>query len=52
MYFVTVLCDKFICEVRDEKCQQELLSIQDLTAAIVLQKATAAEAVSKETQAM
>ena len=32
--------------------QQELLSVQDLTAAVALQKATAAEAVSNETQAM
>ena len=38
--------------VRDDKCQQELLSIQNLMAAIAFQKATAAEAVTKETQAM
>ena len=51
-YLETALHDQFICGLRDEKCQQELLSIQDLTAAIALQKATAAEAVSKEAQAM
>jgi len=52
MYLETTLCDQFVCGLHDEKCQQELLSIQNLTAAITLQKATAAEAVSKETQAM
>ena len=51
-YLETALCDQFVCGLRDEKCQQELLSIQDLTAAVALQKATAADAVSKETQAM
>ena len=51
-YLETALRDQFVCGLRDEKCQQELLSIQDLTAAIALQKATAAEAVSKEAQAM
>ena len=51
-YLETALRDQFVCGLRDEKCQQELLSVQDLTAAIALQKATAAEAVSKETQAM
>ena len=51
-YLETALRDQFVCGLRDEKCQQELLSIQDLTAAIALQKTTAAEAVSKEAQAM
>ena len=51
-YLETALRDQFVCGLRDEKCQRELLSIQDLTATIALQKATAAEAVSKETQAM
>ena len=51
-YLETALCDQFVCGLRDEKCQQELLSVQDLMAAIALQMATAAEAVSKETQAM
>ena len=41
-----------MCGLRDKKCQQELLSVQDLMAAIALQKATAAEMVSKESQAM
>ena len=51
-YLETALCDQFVCGLRDKKCQQELLSVQDLTAAVALQKATAAEVVSKETQAM
>ena len=51
-YLETALRDQFICGLRDEKCQRELLSIQDLTVAIALQKTTAAEAVSKEAQAM
>ena len=51
-YLETALRDQFVCGLRDEKCQQELLGIQDLTAAIALQKATAAETVAKETQAM
>ena len=51
-YLETALRDQFVCGLRDEKCQQELLSIQDLTAAVALQKATAAEAVSKGTQTM
>ena len=51
-YLETALRDQFVCGLRDEKCQRELLSIQDLTAAIALRKATAAETVSKESKAM
>ena len=51
-YLETALRDQSVCGLWDEKCQRELLSIQNLTAAIALQKATAAEAVSKEAQAM
>ena len=51
-YLETALRDQFVCGLRDEKCQRELLSIQDLTATIALQKATAAEAICKETQTM
>ena len=51
-YLDSALRDQFVCGLRDEKCQRELLCIQDLTANIALQKATAAEAVVKETQAM
>ena len=51
-YLETALCDQFVCGLCDGICQQELVSKQDLTAAVVLQKATAAEAVSKETQTM
>lgn len=51
-YLETALRDQFVCGLHDEKCQQELLSIQALTAEIALQKATAAEVVFKETQAM
>ena len=51
-YLETALRDQFVCGLRDEKCQRELLSIQDLTAEITIRQATAAEVVSKETQAM
>ena len=51
-YLETALRDQFVCGLCDEKCQQELLSVQELTANVALQKATAAEAISKETQAM
>ena len=51
-YLETALRDQFVCGLRDEKCQRELLSIQDLTAEIAIRRATAAEVVSKETQAM
>ena len=51
-YLETALHDQFMCGLRDEKCQRELLSMQDLMAAIALQKATAAETVSKESKAM
>ena len=51
-YLETALRDQFVCGLLDEKCQRELLSIQDLTAEIAIRRATAAEVVSKETQAM
>ena len=53
-YLETALRDQFVGGVRDEKVSgmELLVSIQDLMAAIVLQKATAAETVSKESQAM
>ena len=38
-YLETALRDQFVCGLHDEKCQRELLSIQDLTANIALQKA-------------
>ena len=35
-YLETALRDQFVCGLRDEKCQRELLSIQDLTAEIAI----------------
>ena len=39
----TALHDQFVCGLCDKKCQRELLRVQELTADVALQKATAAE---------
>ena len=49
-YLDTPFRDQFVCGLRDKQCQQELLGIPELTADIALQKAAAAEMVSKETE--
>jgi len=51
-YLDAAIRDQFLCGLRDKKCQQELLGIPDLTVVIALQKATAAEVVSRETARM
>jgi len=38
-YLETALQDQFVCGPHDEKCQRELLSVQELTADVALQKA-------------
>ena len=51
-YLKTVLRDQFVCGLRDTKCQQELLSIADLTVEIAPRRAQAAEVVALETKSM
>ena len=51
-YLNTAIRDQFVCGLSDTKCQKELLCIVDLTAAMALQKAQAAEVVSHEAKAM
>ena len=51
-YLLTALRDQFVCELKDLKCQQELLSIPDLTVEIAQRKAQAAEVVALETKSM
>jgi len=46
-YLDTTLRDQLVCGLRDRKCQRDLLSISDLTLAVALQKATAAESADK-----
>ena len=46
-YLDTALCDQLVCGLRDRKCQQDLLSISNLTLATALQKTTAAETAEK-----
>jgi len=41
-----------MCGLKDTKCQKELLCIVDLTAAVAMQKALAAEVVTLEAKAM
>ena len=47
-YLDTALCDQLVCGLKDHKTQKELLCIQDLTHAMVIEKARAAEAVDRE----
>ena len=49
-YLNTALRDQLVCGLRDHKCQRDLLSISDLTLAVVLQKATTAETADKGTK--
>ena len=42
-YLDTALHDLFVCGLHDCKCKQELLSTQELTLQMAIQKATAAE---------
>ena len=46
-YLNTALRDQLVCGPCDHKCQRDLLSISDLTLAVALQKATAAETADK-----
>ena len=47
-YLDTALCNQLICGLKDHKTQKELLCIQDLTLAMAIEKARAAEAVDRE----
>ena len=49
-YLDAAICNQFVCELTDTKCQQELLGIPELTVDIPLQKAAATEVVSKQTE--
>ena len=49
-YLNTVLRDQFVCGLNDHQCQRELLSSQDLTLQTAIQKATAAEATTRESR--
>ena len=51
-YLKTALRDQFVCGLKDSKCQQELLSIPDLTVEVVQRKAQAAKLVTVETKWM
>ena len=51
-YLKTALRDQFVCGLRDTKCQQELLSISELTVEIAQRRAQAAEVVALETKSM
>ena len=51
-YLLTALQDQFVCGLKDLKCQQELLSILDLTVEIAQRKAQAAEVVALETKSI
>ena len=51
-YLLTAWRDQFVCGLKDLKCQQELLSIPDLTVEIAQRKAQAAEVVALETKSM
>ena len=46
----TAICNEFVCELTDTKCQQELLDIPELTVDIPLQKGAPTEVVSKQTE--
>ena len=49
-YLDTALCDQFVCGLNDRQCQRELLSTQGLTLQTAIQKATAAEAATRESR--
>ena len=51
-YLRTVLRDRFVCGLKDSKCQQELLSIADLTVELAQRKTQAAEVVAIETKSI
>ena len=51
-YLDTAIRDQFVCGLQDTKCQKELLCIADLTVAVALRKALAAEVVTHEAKAM
>lgn len=51
-YLRTALRDQLVCGLKDRKCQQELLSIADLTVEVAQRKAQAAEVVALETKSM
>ena len=51
-YLNTAIRDQFVCGLKDTKCKKELLCVADLTVAVALQKAQAAEAVTHEAKAM
>ena len=42
-YLDTAIHDQFVCDLNDCKCKQELLSTQELTLQMAIQKATVAE---------
>ena len=47
-YLRTALQDQFVCGLKDSKCQQELLSIADLTVEVAQRKAQAADVIALE----
>ena len=47
-YLKTVLLDQFVCGLKDTSCQQELLSIADLTVEVAQRKAQAVEVIALE----
>ena len=51
-YLDTAIRDQFVCGLRDTKCQKELLCIADLTVAVALSRAQAAEVVTQEAKSM
>ena len=49
-YLDTALRDQFVCGLNNHKCQWELLSIQELTLQMAIQKATAAKTATRESR--
>lgn len=49
-YLNMVLCDQFVCGLRDSRIQRELLSVKDLMVTQALERCQAMEAASRETQ--
>ena len=49
-YLDTALRDQFVCGIRDQRMQRELLSLKDLTLTLALQKSQAIEVATKETE--
>ena len=47
-YLDTALRDQFVCGLNNRKCQRELLSTQELTLQMAIQKATTAEIATRE----